>query len=356
MEHYVPAKYREEGCPSPFSDSIPNLQVLWDSTSLGWLKRCPRYYQLRMLEGLETKQGSIHLTFGIIYHKALEIYDIGRNDGKPHSDAQDDAVKHALEASVEYYDAWQCQNCERVWPNDEDHQDYCLACWDDQPEDTFQAFHDLLTELPQKGREQLVRAVVWYTETYKNDALETVQLANGKAAVELSFTLPLDFGPEGTEELYALRGHLDRLAKEMGGIWIPDRKTTKGTLYPSYFDGFSPHNQVTLYTLAGRMIFDQPVQGIIIDAVQMAVSFCRYQRGYINRTVSQLEEFLNDLQVWFKQAEMYAKNNHWPMNEESCNLYGGCPYRKICGRSPEVRQKYIENDYVRRPWNPAEDR
>lgn len=352
--HYVPRKLAEDGGPTPFSKEIPDMQVMWDSTSLGWLKRCPRYYQLRMLEGLETKKGSIHLTFGIIYHKALEIYDTGRVYGKSHAESQDEAVKYALEASVEHYEAWQCQNCERVWPADADH-DYCLACRDDRPEETFQSFRDLLTGLPQKGRQQMVRTVVWYTEQFKNDALKTVQLQNGEPAVELSFTLPLDFTTSSGEQFF-LRGHLDRLAEADEGIWIPDRKTTKSTLYPSYFDGFSPGNQVTLYTLAGRAVTYHPVQGLIIDAAQVAVGFSRFQRGYIHRTESQLEEWLKDLGFWMKSAEMYAREGHWPMNEESCNLYGGCPFRAICGRSPEVRQKYMDNDYVRRPWNPAEDR
>lgn len=351
---YTPALFKQENRPSPFSEEIPSLQLLWDSTSLGWLKRCPRYYQLRMLEGLETKKGSIHLTFGILYHAALETYDTLRTRGENHRSAQDAAVKYALENSVEHYEAWQCPNCERIWPSDEDHT-FCLACRDDHPGVTFSYWRDLLTGLPQKGRLQLVRTVVWYTEQYKHDALETVTLQNGEAAVELSFTLPLDM-QASTGEIFALRGHLDRLAQADEGIWIPDRKTTKSTLYPSYFDGFSPHNQVTLYTLASRMLFDVPAQGVIIDAAQVAVGFSRFQRGYIHRTVSQLEEWLNDLNMWMKQAEQYATLEHYPQNEEACNLYGGCPFREICGRSPEVRQKYIDNDYVRRPWNPAEDR
>lgn len=337
---------------NPFSRKIPNLQILWDSTSLGWLKRCPRYYQYRMLEGMETKGGSIHLTFGILYHQALEEYDKHRVAGENHATAQLAAVKLALEGSVEHFEAWQCGNCSRIWAND---YDYCLACHEDHPGETFTYWRDLLVGITQKGRVQLTRSVVWYTEQYKNDALETVQLKDGTAAVELSFTLPLDFGPESGED-YMLRGHLDRLATNESGTWIPDRKTTKGALYDSYFEGFSPHNQVTLYTLAGRALFDVPVNGVIIDAVQVGVSFARFQRGYTERTVSQLEEWLKDLQFWLRQAEHYAENNHWPQNEESCNLYGGCPFRHVCGRSPEVRQKYIQNDFVYRPWNPAEDR
>lgn len=353
--HYVPALLAESGRATPFSQQIPDLQILWDSTSLGYLKRCPRYYQLRMLEGWETKKGSIHLTFGLLYHASLETYDKARAHGKTHDEAQELAVKYALENSVEHYEAWRCPGCSRVWDQTADY-DFCPACRTDHPGETYKRFRDLLTGLPQKGREQLVRSVIWYTEKYKNDALETIRLSNGEAAVELSFTLPLDFGPDSTDEQYALRGHLDRLAENDSGVWIPDRKTTKNMLYPEYFEGFSPHNQVTLYTLAGRAIWKVPVNGVIIDAAQVAVGFSRFQRGYTKRTPSQLEEWLNDLQVWLRQAEQFAKNQHWPMNEEACNLYGGCPFRGICGRAPEVRDKYLDNRFIRREWNPAEDR
>ena len=351
----MPAMFAAEGRPTPFSKTLPNLQVLWDSTSLGWLKQCPRYYQLRMLQGWETKMGSIHLRFGILYHKALELYDKARINGTDHEAAQHIALQHVMENTVEHFTAWKCGNCGRVW-RDETHE-YCPACRDDKdPNSVFTTFRDTFKEIPQKGRLQLARAIIWYTEQFKDDPIKTIQLDNGEAAVELSFTLPLDFGPEGSDEHYALRGHLDRAAENDMGIWIVDKKTTKSTMYASYFDQFSPDNQVTLYTLAGKVILGIPIQGVIIDAGQMAVSFVRFGRGYIHRTESQLEEWLEDLGDWLAVAERYAKREHWPMNEKSCGMYGGCPFRHVCGKSPEVRQKYLENDFVQSPWNPAEDR
>lgn len=340
---------------TPFSAVVPNLQVMWDSTSLGWLKRCPRYYQLRMLQGWETKTASIHLVFGILYHSSLEQYDKAKAHGKTHDEAQEIAVKYALENSIEHYTAWRCHNCQRVWDSSLGYE-YCPACKDDKEAEDFTGWRDRLTGLSQKGREQLVRSVVWYTEEFQNDLLETVILANGEAAVELSFTLPLDFGPEGTDEDYALRGHLDRVAKNAEGMWVPDRKTTKNMLYEEFFEGFSPHNQVSLYSFAGKAVFHVPINGVIIDAAQLAVNFTRFARGFANRTDAQLQEWYNDLTMWLRMAETFAKNDHWPMNEESCNLYGGCPFRRICGKSPEVRDKYLSNLFIQQPWNPAEDR
>jgi hypothetical protein len=347
----MPAKL-EASEQTPFSREIPNLQIVWDSTSLGWLKSCPRYYYYRMLHGKETKMASIHLTFGLLYHGALEIYDQARARGEDHDTGQRVAVDYALCQSVAYYQAWRCANCQRVWAA---HHDHCKACGDDATS-LFTYWRDRLTELPNKGRQQLVRAVVWYTEQFQNDALETVQLDNGEAAVEVTFKVPLDFGPSGSSEYYTLSGHLDRLATSEEGTYVADRKTTGSTLYANYFDRFSPDGQVTQYTIAGQVISRRPLQGVIIDAAQLMVNGVRFQRGYIHRTESQLEEWLDDFQEWTAAAERYARQGKWPMNEKSCSLYGGCPFRAVCGRAPEVRDKYLENDFVTAEWNPARSR
>jgi hypothetical protein len=63
--------------PPPF---LPDTQIqyAWDSTSLGWLKTCPRLYQYSMLEGWRSRGESVHLKFGQLYHSGLELYDKAR--------------------------------------------------------------------------------------------------------------------------------------------------------------------------------------------------------------------------------------------------------------------------------------
>ena len=57
---------------SAFSKSLPGLQIAWDSTSLGTLKECPRKYQYSIMLGKQPREISVHLTFGLYYHAALE--------------------------------------------------------------------------------------------------------------------------------------------------------------------------------------------------------------------------------------------------------------------------------------------
>jgi len=228
-----------------------------------------------------------------------------------------------------------------------------------------------------KTRETLVRSVIWYLEEFgENDAAKTVILKNGKPAVELSFRLELDFGPKATQKIpigsrqtlqekmdtapysqpYILSGHLDRVVEFSDGIYVMDRKTSSTTIGSYYFDGYNPDNQMSLYTFASKVIYQTPVRGVIIDAAQIAVGFTRFSRGFTFRTEAQTEEWLSNTKNWLALAEQYAVNNFWPMNDRSCHQYGGCAFRKVCSKSPEVRQKFLQSDFTKRQWNPLEPR
>jgi hypothetical protein len=323
---------------SPFLSGT-NIQFAWDSTSLGWLKTCPRMYQYFMIDGWRGRGQSVHLDFGSFYHHALELYDRHRATGADHSTALYEAVKYCLEVTWDYSEG---MNRPMDWS------------------------HNL------KTRETLVRSVIWYLEEFGvNDAAKTVILKNGKPAVELSFRLEMDFGPQTTEndrqvgpgewepgitQPYIISGHLDRVVEFSDGIYVMDRKTSSTTIGSYYFDGYNPDNQMSLYTFASKVIYQTPVRGVIIDAAQIAVGFTRFSRGFTFRTEAQTEEWLENTKHWLALAEQYAVAGFWPMNDKSCHQYGGCAFRKVCSKSPEVRSKFLETDFAKRPWNPLEPR
>ena len=303
-----------------------NIQYAWDSTSLGWLKECPRKYQYSMIEGWRAKVESVNLKFGSLYHHALENYDKYVAEGDDHDIALDKILDETLRAT---------------WEND--------APW--TPD------HNT------KNRENLIRSIIWYVEHFKEDPAKTIQLANGKPAVELSFKMVMDYGPEHAAvtnrifyQPYMLCGHLDRLVDFAGGAYVMDRKTTASTISGQWFDQFAPDNQMSLYSMAAQVIYKTPVQGVIIDGVQIAVGFSRFARGFTYRTPAQIEEWLVDTRRWLRLAEQYAQEGHWPQNDRSCHHYGGCVFRKVCSKSPEVREKFLESDFHKVPWNPLTPR
>lgn len=299
--------------PRPTNSSfLPGTQIqfAWDSTSLGLLKECPRKYFLSIIEHWRPRAPSVHLEFGQLYHKALEIYDHLRFDGMSHREAEHASIKWLLVAS------W-------PWPYEDRN----------------------------KSRMSLVRTVVWYLEHFKDDPAQTIRLENGKPAVELSFRFPLDIWASD-DQPYLLSGHLDRLAEFNSRKWVLDRKTSKQAFSYNYSDKYSPDNQMSLYRLAGEMAFGVPIAGIIIDGAEIGVNFSRFQRFEIHRTKESLAEWLVETKFYIQLARQFAESNFWPMNDKSCGNYGGCQFRGICSKPPSIRGQWLAADFKREMWDP----
>lgn len=337
--------------PSPFLPNT-NIQFAWDSTSLGYLKVCPRLYQLIMIEGWSPKDDSVHLRFGSEYHSAIEDYDKAKASGSNHADA----IRHAvLQLMIRTGD------------------------WDVDTESKAGRY---------KNRRTLIQLAIDYFDKFIFDEAETHILENGKAAVELSFQFALGFGPKeqplkqtgGPQEPvdkgwgitqilatyspaqpYLLCGHLDRVVRFNHDLYVLDHKTTTTTPSSYFFDGFNPNNQMTLYTFASQVVYHAPVKGVIIEAAQIKLEEPNeFKRGVTYRTQDQLDEWLADLEFWLAQAESFATAGYWPMNDTSCDKFGGCVFRGICSKSPQVREKWLAGDFIKKPlearWNPLKSR
>jgi hypothetical protein len=117
---------------------------------------------------------------------------------------------------------------------------------------------------------------------------------------------------------------------------------------------------MTLYTLASQVIIDSPVKGVIISAAQLLVDSSRFVRGFTFRTPDRLGEWLDDLRYWLGQAESFATANYWPMNDTSCDKFGGCKFKEICSKSPQVREQYLSARFDKleedERWNPLRSR
>src|ERR1035437_9537119 len=137
---------------SSFSQTTPNFQFAIDSTSLGAAKQCPRYYYYSIVRGLQSRVESPHLVFGLHLHAAREHYEHNRAAGMGHEDNLDNCLDFSLRAT------WNTE-LNRPW----------------------------LSGHEKKNRKTLIQTIVWYLdEQAATDNLETVVLANGKPAVELS--------------------------------------------------------------------------------------------------------------------------------------------------------------------------
>lgn len=306
-----------------FSKEQPGLQLFWDSTSLGLLKTCPRKYYLKMIEGWSSRKEAVPLVFGIHYHDALEEYDRMRMNGKDHEEALLDIVhmmmkKTGIRTPEGKFIPWESGDSNR-------------------------------------NRETLVRSVVWYLDQFEQDPLEVVKLKNGKPAVEVSFKMELPIiHPKG--DPYILCGHLDKVVDFGNETWILDHKTTKMGLSNYYFQQYDPNNQMSLYTFAANVVLEKKAKGVIVNAAQVGVNFTRFARRFSLRTAGQLDEWYKDLEVYLRQAEQYAQNNYWPMNDTACDKFGGCEFLGICSSDPAMRERFLESDFSKKIWDPTQQR
>lgn len=289
-----------------------------------------------MIEGWQSKSESYHLTFGIHYHRAIEDYHKAIANGAKRMEAYGLAVYNLLVNSY----GWNPDTTTPVGKY--------------------------------KNRKTLVSLVVDYLDHIKDDTAETYIRENGAAAVELSFRFELDWGPEegaiGDEygnfkanQPYLLCGHLDQVVTFNDSLFVMDHKTTTHAMGDYYFDQFTPNNQMTLYSLAAKIVIDSPVRGVIIDGAQVLIEKPNaFKRGMAMRTPEILEEWTNDLRYWLTQAEAYAAADYWPMNDMACGMYGGCKFRDVCSKSPSTRKVYLKSDFVQLPpeerWNPLKER
>lgn len=329
---------------SPFSPLLPTFQTAWDSTSLKWLKKCPTLYKYQMLDGWSSRHRGIHLYFGGMYAAGLERYAHARASGLDHDTSVLHMVRWVLENSgervIDEVSAASAGSSE-ARPEAGPPTSSRFIPWDPSPDPDANI----------KNRYTLIRTLVWNVDERRNSPFTTLILSNGKPAVELSFTM--DAGYDVGGEAITLSGHLDEVVEADQQVWVRDDKSTKSGLNPSYFAQYSPDTQMSLYTIAGKVIFDKRTRGVLVKAAQIGVGFSRFQTAQIPRPQAVLDEWMSDTRFWITQARSFAEANHWPQNDASCFL---CGFKKICSVSPSHRQAHLEADFVKRYWNPLEAR
>lgn len=294
--------------PSPFLEN--GVQWAWDATWIETYKRCPQLYKYKR-DGWTTQDESVHLRWGAEMHECFKEYEIFKARGEDHEYCVFHVVRNLLLRTEDW---------------DPDHK--------------------------YKNKAFLIRSVIRYMDKYKDDPAKTLILANGKPAVEVSFMFELDFGPT-EDRKYVLCGHLDRVVDFQDEIFFKDYKSTTTTPSEWYWNQFHPHNQMSLYMLACKIIFETKIKGGIIESAQILMDDTRFTRGMTYRTEEELEEWLRDLESWLRRARQSAMDNDFPKNDTACEKYGGCKFREICNKSPSVRQRFLKSEFKQEaPWNP----
>lgn len=361
---------------SAFSSENPNLQLAWDSSSLGAIQFCPRYYQLSNLEGWRGDQ--VDLQFGAFAASGFELYQKERLAGASRDDALLRVVRYLLEATWNldgsqwggrFESQWRCTGTE-PYRNAKGNRAKCpyshKGVWMPEPtpdvcghcQSPIQTSKNYIPGHPAKHRISLVRMLVWYVDEQPealSEGLRPLLLPDGTPAVELSVRLPTPWkSPYGDD--YILTGHFDYIGVFGDEAWIVDNKTTTKTLSDKFWQGYSPHYQLDTYDLFGSLMFpDLDLQGVLIDAAQVTkTGDPKFARHTFRKTEEQREEHWRNIEFWIRQAEQFALAGYWPMNKRSCFL---CPFASICNKDPEFREGYLKGGFQQGPrWNPLAER
>lgn len=309
-------------------------QIFWDSTSLDLAKTCAQKYNLTMRWGFKKKVESVDLIWGLLLHKGLEVFARCQAEKRSFTHSLNEALLFVIEEAGERE--------KKKW----------------LPQERF--LQSTSPEDNKKNLYTLLRALIWYFNDHKNDALKTVILQDGKPAVELSFRFNL---PAKTASgiTYVQCGHIDRLGTLGTQTFIVDAKSTKGTIGTDFFSKYHLSNQMSCYDVAGSVVWFEDLDGVIIDAVQVAVNFSRFDRGMTKRSEFRREQWIRDAVHKIKEIEQlvesYGDSLEWPMNDTACNYYGGCPMKDACAAvSLSARKQILRTDFKQDIWNPSKSR
>lgn len=359
--------------PSPWHPTIPHLQVAWDSSSLGPLMRCPREYQLRIIEGWRPSGGNVHLTFGRLNAGAAEVYKKSRLEGMGKEIATLRAMEWAIVHSWDptsgpfggsYEEQWRCTGT-TPYKNAKGNKAKCPWSHSGQwfplpaPEpcscgSATETVRHWVAEDQYKDRPHLIRLVVgWCDSQPEEGGIELVQFPNGTPAVELSWSLLLPFTAQDGHR-HVLCGHFDTIDRLGNEHFISDNKTTKKALAPQYWAQYSPNVQVDTYNLAGAVLYPAlDIKGVRIDAAQVLTEGVRFGSRNFYVSEEKNEEYLEELKHYLTRAEEYAVAGHWPMNRTACLI---CPFKSVCSLDPSRREDHLKAHFVKEHWNPLEER
>jgi hypothetical protein len=311
-----------------FTNSV--VQHAWDSSSLSTYLRCPRRYFYTYICNYRPLNESYDLVFGTLFHRAMEEYHLEKLS-RGHAEAQILGLQALLRA------AWNEQT---------------LSYWK--------------SESSNKNLWNCLRAFIWHTEHFAFEPdFQTTLLGKKLYAVELPFTFDLNLKVNGISASYC--GHLDRVVDTASGRWVVDYKTTTKTLTGSYFDTYNPSTQLPGYAVAASIVFHEPVQGVIIDAMQVGVDFTRCGRSHLRLGTERAEEWMHNAHGWVEDAMLVASSatlspdaedlksfavlnaKHWRMNTESCFI---CPFKEVCRTTPSLRGDLLDLEFTTSVWDP----
>lgn len=294
--------------PPPFPEAV-------DSTWINDFKNCAQKFEYSALEGLRLREESIHLIAGAAFAKGLEVtrkyYHIYCTKQPGHEGI---ALAYGLIALIRSYG------------------DPTLP-----PQGT------------NKTVDRMCGALVYYFDTFPlaTDHLQPYELSSGPA-IEATFAFPTSITHPTTGNPILYAGRFDMIGVYKSVAFVVDEKTTEA-LGPSYPKQFDLRSQLTGY-MYGAIGQGVNIKGSIVRAIAILKTEYKHLEIINYARKWELDRWKEHMESHLRWAVDMYRVNYWPLNlGDSCNLYGGCPYRPLCKKEHPSNEK---SKYAIVRWDP----
>lgn len=293
------------------SSDTSSLPIYIDSTMMSAFRSCPQRFYNEFVLNIAEHTTSPHLHAGAAFARGL---DVARRAYWRDGCSDNAAIARGLCALWDYFGDYT--------PNDP----RITKTWD-----------------------RLSSAFVCYFDEYpfEDDHAKPLLLKDGSPCVEFSFSIPMGVRhPSGEEFIFT--GRMDMLATYLNSLAIVDEKTTT-SLGASWSGKWDLRSQFLGYIYAARY-YGYEVKYTLVRGIGLLKNEINYLETIIPTRDHLVErwhqQFMRDLH---RMRECYTEGV-WDYDlGDSCNDFGGCPYKTLClSANPE---QWIPS-YSTRSWNP----
>lgn len=286
-----------------------------DSTMLASM-RCPRKFMLSHVRCLaKAGRNNIHLTAGGAYAKGLEMARKAYMDGQQ----PEECLEIGVQALIETYG-------------------------DADPGTTA------------KSLDRMVGALEFYFSNYPlDDDPARIAILAGVPAVEWRFALPLPFKHPDTGQPLLYAGRTDMICNFCGALYAEDDKTTS-SLGASWSNQWELRSQFMGYAWAGREL-GLGLQGTLVRGVSILKTKYDTAQSIVSTPSWMIDEWVEHRDYLIANAlkQYTAAEPYWEAAfDDTCNEYGGCQFKNLCGTQPDYRENLISTGFELNVWNPLD--
>lgn len=298
-------------------------------SSLDVIQACPRKAHYLLDRKLVSSEQSPATEFGSGIHKALEVWYIAPPESRivPASPKKL-ALEHIYKVQTD-----------EIKPDQGLFLDAITAFIKSTPGLTH------LEDTDKRSHAQGVELLANYFKHFEKDIFEVVKDKQGQPIVERLCEFTLYDSPTLKITYF---GTIDLIVydKILGKHICVDHKTTS-VFGDSFFKRLSPNHQYTGYVWAAREVLGLDIDTFMVNILQVAKTKKNVGRQFTERRTEDFEELRSATILAVKNYLHCRDTSNWPMGTvNSCTMYGGCQYHKICSVPVQLRENVIRGEWL----------